>query len=761
MTRKLGKDRETTPMMAQYQAIKRQHPDAILFYRMGDFYEMFWDDAKQASKILGITLTSRSKGDAAIPMAGVPVRAAEAYLLKLIRAGQRVAICEQVEDPRQAKGLVEREVVRIVTAGTLTEEEVLEGGEPNYLAAVCRKEERRGLAWLDLSTGSFQVSECEEDRLGDELARIDPVEILLPEDWQEAELGPRVPIRRLASFDFNPKEAWRELCGFLDVRTLEGFGIDPDELPAAVASAGALIRYVKETQKTSLPHIRRIELFQRGNRMTLDRATRQSLELARTRRDGEKAGSLLSVVDRTLTPMGARRLRERILVPFTDLLQIHRIQDGVTETVENGALRARLRDKLARIQDLERLSARLSAGRANARDLESLRQSLCRIPELIACLDKVLPELLASLRERMDPLEDLAGRIGERIADDPPATLKEGGLIRPGFDAELDELRSIGKEGKEWMARFQAEESDKTGIPTLRVGFNRVFGYYLEVPRSADHSCLPPSWVRKQTVKNAERYVTPELKEFENRVLKSEERTREREYELFVELRDELAEEVHRVLQSAGCIAEIDVVCSLAEIAIERAWCRPEIDESRELSIQDGRHPVLETMMHGEPFVPNDTELGPPERTLLILTGPNMAGKSTYIRQVALIALLAQIGSYVPARKARIGLVDRIFTRVGAADDIARGNSTFMVEMMETANILNNASQRSLVILDEVGRGTSTYDGLSLAWAICESLQKSIGCRTLFATHYHEMTELASTLHGVHNAHVAVQEWKD
>jgi len=758
-------------MMAQYRAIKREHPDALLFYRMGDFYEMFWDDAKDAARLLGITLTSRNKGDSAIPMAGVPVKAADTYLVKLIRAGQRVAICEQVQDPREAKGLVERRVVRVVTAGTLTEEEVLEGGEPNFLAAVSFAKDRVGLAWLELSTGSFLVSECRPERVEDELLRIDPAEILLPEgevpeSWANRE-GRLVPgldaaIHYLPAFDWNPNEAAKDLCEFFRVRSLEGFGLELEGMPAAIGSAGALIRYVKETQRTNVSHIRRLEVFQRGNRMALDRATRQSLELVRTQREGDRAGSLLATLDRTLTPMGARLLRERILVPYIDRGTIERTQQGVAEIVEHSGLRARLREELSRIQDLERLSSRLTTGRANARDVISLCTSLEHIPELIAGLTETQSVVLTELGRNTDPLADLAQRIRARLVQDPPTALKEGGLIRTGFDPELDELRSIGKEGKQWMARFEAGEAERTGIANLRVGYNRVFGYFIEVPRSTAESMVPTSYVRKQTVKNAERYVTPELKEFETKVLKSEELSREMEYNHFVALREELAAEVHRILDTANAIAELDVITGLAEKAVEAAWCRPTLSDDRTLVIRDGRHPVLESTLRSlEPFVPNDTELSPPEHSLTLITGPNMAGKSTYIRQVALIALLAQIGSFVPAREAEIGIVDRVFTRVGAADDISRGSSTFMVEMMETANILNNATERSLVILDEVGRGTSTYDGLSLAWAICEALHDRIGCRTLFATHYHEITELADNKPGIHNAHVAVREWND
>lgn len=756
-----AKKKGETPMRAQYLAIKREHPDALLFYRMGDFYEMFGEDAKVASRVLGITLTARGKGPEAIPMAGVPVRAADGYLVKLIRAGQRVAVCEQTQDPKEAKGLVERQVVRIVTAGTITEEEVLDHGKPNYLASCCVIRGRAGFAWLELSTGLFQVSTCDEDRIEEELARIDAAELLWPEDLELESNVFHGVLRKHPSFDFHPGEAEKNLSSFFGTKGLEGFGVDAATMPAAIGAAGALIRYVQDTQKHALPHIRRIETYQRGSRMSLDRATRQSLELVRTQREAQREGSLLAVLDQTRTPMGARLLRDRVLAPFVTLEAIHSVQDAVQECFEDNALRSDLREALNGVQDLERLSARLSCGRAHARDLIALRSSMERLPGLRALLAECQSKLLQRIYRDLDELVDLSQKIAARIADDPPIPLREGGIIREGFDDELDELRTIGRRGKDWMARFEAEEAERAGIPTLRVGYNRVFGYYVEIPRSADASTLPAHYVRKQTVKNAERYVTPELKEFETKVLKSDERAKTREYELFCGLRDELAREVSRVLDSARELAELDVVSALAELAVRRGWCRPEVHDGLELRLVDARHPVIEIRNDGEPFVPNDTLLDPPHRSLIVLTGPNMAGKSTYIRQVALNVLLAQLGSYVPAREASVGLVDRIFTRVGAADDIGRGASTFMVEMTETANILHNATDRSLVILDEVGRGTSTQDGLSLAWAICEGLHDHAHCRALFATHYHELTELADRMHGVHNAHVAVKEWND
>ncbi|PIE23610.1 MAG: DNA mismatch repair protein MutS [Planctomycetota bacterium] len=754
-------------MMTQYRSIKRQHEDALLFYRMGDFYEMFYEDAKDAARILGITLTARSKGAQAIPMAGVPVKAAEAYLLKLVRAGKRVAICEQTGDPKTTKGLVDREVVRIVTAGTLTEDQVLDTDRPNWLCALLRAKGRAGLAWLDLSTGTFLVQERADSQIEDELGRIDPAEILVSEHEQPEREGEPLfpgidaPVHPCPAFDFHVEECEKELLRFFSLKTLEGFGLAKDAMPLAISAAGALIRYVQETQRHALPHVRRIEVFQDRGRMLLDRATRSSLELVRTQREGQREGSLLSVIDKTRTPMGARLLRDRVLLPFTLLDEVLSVQAAVMEFFIERSIREQIREQLGSIQDLERLSARLSCGRALPRDLTALAESLSRLPKLHELLEPRQSPRLAALAAAMDQLQDVRALIQERMVEDPPNQVQNGGLIRSGVHEELDELRVISTRGKDWMLRFQEQEIERTGIHSLRIGYNKVFGYYIEATHAASEGRVPTEWVRKQTLKNAERYVTPELKDFETKVLKAEDRIKEIEYELFTQLREALAREVARILDTAQIVADVDVAASLAELAVERAWCCPKVDESKTLLIEEGRHPVLETTLRSEPFVPNDSDLEPPGKSLLLITGPNMAGKSTYIRQVALLTLLAQIGSFVPARSMELGLVDRIFTRVGASDDIARGSSTFMVEMTETANILNNATEHSLVILDEVGRGTSTYDGLSLAWAICEALHQDLGCRALFATHYHQLTELADLMPGVHNCHVAVREWEN
>ncbi|MGE3172389.1 MAG: DNA mismatch repair protein MutS [Planctomycetota bacterium] len=751
----------TTPAMAQYLAAKKQHPDALVFFRMGDFYELFFDDAKLASKALGITLTSRSKGDNPIPMAGVPVRALDGYLKRLVQKGHRVAICEQMQDPKEAKGVVERQVVRVVTPGTLTEDSLLDDRRPNHLVAACVHKDTVGLAWVELSTGAFRVHECPVERAGDELQRIEAAELLLPDDLRGAApdwlQGLDLPLSWRPPYDFGTDTATRALTAFFKTSTLAGFGID--DLPRAVGAAGALIGYLQETQRTALPHLRAIEVHDDGKVMRLDRATRQSLELVRTLRQDGDGTPLLEIVDRTRTPMGARLLRSWLLAPLLDLQAIQARQDAVVELVETPDTAAALLQCLQQVLDLERLTSRAAFGRAHGRDLLGLRQSLDPLPEVKLTLLECRSETLRRIGRELDPLTDLAERIQETLADEPPLGIKDGGLIRAGHSAELDELRALAQDGTTWLARYQQELSERTGIPSLKVGFNKVFGYYIEVTHTHKHVELPPEFVRKQTTKNAERYVTDALRTYESKVLKAEENSKALEYELFTALREAVAAELPRLQRTAALVAELDVYLSLAQVARDRGYCRPEVDDSRVLRIEDGRHPVLEATHAAGTFVPNDTDLQPPRRRLSLLTGPNMAGKSTYIRQNALIVLLAQVGSFVPAKAARIGVVDRIFTRVGSSDDISRGASTFMVEMTETANILNNATARSLVILDEVGRGTSTYDGMSLAWAIAEDLHDRIGCRALFATHYHQLIDLQAEGRGVIAQRVAVREW--
>jgi len=764
-TPRKGTPGDDTPMMEQFRRAKKEAPGALLFFRMGDFYELFHEDAVTASRELGLTLTSRSKGSAQpIPMAGVPVRAAEGYLLRLVKKGHKVAICEQLEDPREAKGIVERGIVRIVTPGTLTEESALDSRTNNYLAGLVLARGRAGLAWVDLSTGRLRAAELEESQVLDELARVMPSEILAaPEIWQEragwlAEVQERlaISVTEREAWRFDPETTQRALTRHFQVKNLEGFGVESGSL--VIPAAGALLEYVSETQRAACEHILRLEPVHPESFLLLDRATRSCLELVETQRDHRREGSLLGVIDAALTPMGSRLVRDWLLHPLRDVGIIRGRQGGVAELVDQPFLREEVRELLDDVHDVERLAGRVSTGRANARDLVALAGSLGRIPGLRSRLSGTTSDALTRLVAALDPLEDVSGRIRSTLVDEPPLPLKEGGLVRGGFSAELDELRQIAGDARSWMARFQAEESARSGMPGLKIGFNSVFGYYIEVPRGQIDR-VPETYIRKQTIKGAERYVTPELKEFEEKVTRAEGLAMEREYSYFQELREAVAQEIPRILTSARAVAELDALASLAHVAAANRYVAPLVDDGDEIHVVDGRHPVIERSSACESFVPNDARLDTSTRRLTILTGPNMAGKSTYIRQVALITLLAQIGSFVPASEARVGVVDRIFTRVGAGDDISRGESTFMVEMVEIANILNNATRSSLVILDEVGRGTSTFDGLALAWAIAEHLHERAGCRTLFATHYHQLTDLSARYEGAVNRNVAVREW--
>ena len=761
-----------TPMMKQYLAFKKKHQDAVLLFRMGDFYEVFFEDAKLCARDLGLALTSREKGENAVPMAGFPHHAAERYIKRLIRAGHRVAICEQVQDPAEASGLVERDVTRVITAGTLTEENILESRANNFLAAVALGDSRAGVSWVDLSTGKFEVAEGPPQALADALQRVQPAECLLPEAADADEEGrhpalPHLPhgclITRRPPWEFAPDEGRRILNDHFGTRTLDGFGCEG--MGPALGAAGAVISYLRETQRAAIGHIRKVEPFAGDRYLILDSTTQRSLELTETmrgltpeRRRGAE-GSLLHVLDRTATPMGARMLRRRILTPLGRRDEIEERLDAVQTLVQDGLLRRDLRARLDNIYDMERLTTRVYCGRANARDLVALRHSLSHLPALRGLLDEAPGTLLPRLRDAVDPLPEVEGLIAAAIKKDPPAVITEGGVIRDAFDPELDELRTTAREGKDWIARFEAQESAHTGIPSLKVGFNKVFGYYIEVT-NAHAEKVPDNYIRKQTLKNAERYVTPELKERESAVLGAGERAKELEYELFQQVRREVSGYTERLQATAEALAELDVLVSLAAVAAEHGYVRPRIEEDARLCIRDGRHPVLEQILDEE-FVPNDIEMDGPRVSLLVITGPNMSGKSVYIRQAALIVIMAQMGSFVPAREASIGLVDRIFTRVGASDEQARGQSTFMVEMIEVANILNNATNRSLIVLDEVGRGTSTFDGVSIAWATAEYIHNHIGARTLFATHYHELAQLAHTLEGVQNLNVAVREWQN
>ena len=755
-------DPAPTPMMQQYRDLKAKDPDALLLYRMGDFYEMFGDDAERAGLLLGLTVTSRDKGPNAIPMAGFPHPALESYLVKLVRAGVRAAVCEQVEDPKLAKGLVRREVVRVVTPGTLTDDALMDPRAENLLAAVVERKGKLGLAWAELSTGKFEVAEVSRLGLIDEIARLDPAEIVVAETaldapWLKA-IRARSPraITSRPSWDFVAEQALGALHAQLGVTTLAGFGVE-DDSPEATA-AGALVAYLKETQKTSLRHFDRIAARRPGSMMALDEMTRRGLELTKTLREGRREGSLLHSIDRTCTPMGARLLADWLTSPLTDLGAISARHDAVDELVRDPGLRADIRSALAAAYDLKRLAARVGTGRASPRDLVALGRTLQLLPKLKARLTARRSRRLGELESGIELCPEVRDAIAQALVDDPPIALKEGGLIRDGYHDGLDELREAARGGKGWITRYQAELARRTGIAGLKVGFNKVFGYYIEITHAQAANKIPEDFLRKQTVKNAERYITPELKEYEDKVLRAEGRACELEYELFTTLRDRVGAEAPRLVQAGSVLAELDVLAGLAEQATMRNWCRPQVVAAPVVELEAGRHPVLDDRLAQGEFVPNDCQLGPDSATILLITGPNMAGKSTYIRQVALTAILAQMGSFVPARRATLGVVDRLFARVGATDELGRGMSTFMVEMTETANILHNATAQSLVILDEIGRGTSTFDGVSLAWAIAEHLHDAVGCRTLFATHYHELVDLEQTKPRLKNANAAVRE---
>lgn len=775
MIRKSGSGPAQTPMMQQYLLAKEKYAEEILFFRMGDFYEMFFEDAHVASELLGIALTSRSKDKDAIPMAGIPVKALDAYLPKLLRAGKRVAICEQVQDPREAKGLVEREVVRVITPGTITDEKIIGEKSNNYLAALCpapaaaskkKKDRGSGLAWMDVTTGEFIVWESGNlAAIATQLERIAPAECLLPESIAFnleshpalAELTRDYLLTPFSDPAFDLKTAHRSLVEHFRTRTLDGFGCE--HLDLAVQAGGGLLSYVQETQKVAMKHLNTIRAYQETRVVPIDRATRRALELTSTRRDGERQGTLLGSFDRTATAGGGRKLQAWILEPLSGVEEIVQRQEGVAELVEHQDVREGVVGLLKQVHDLERICTRISYGSANARDLVALARSLEIIPQLQVLLGSLQAAILCDICKRMPPLPELRRGLQEALQEEPPLPLKEGGLIRKGYNEELDELRLVSTEGSQWFARYQQKEIHRTSIPNLKVGYNKIFGYYIEVTNSHKDN-IPEEYIRKQTLKNCERYITPELKEYENKVLHARERAIDIEYRIFTTLREEAADQIPLLQQAAAALAELDVLATFAVLAAERGYIRPLVNNGSRLLIEDGRHPVVERMATTEPFIPNSVEMDE-ENNIMIITGPNMAGKSTYIRQVALLTMLAQTGSFIPAKNAEIGVIDRLFTRVGASDDLTRGQSTFMVEMNETANILNNATARSLIILDEVGRGTSTFDGVSLAWAITEYIAEKIEARTLFATHYHELTELTRTFAGARNFNFAVKEWNE
>ena len=762
------KEKELTPMQRQYVALKQQNKDCILFFRLGDFYEMFDDDARVAAKELDLTLTTRDRNkpqDEQTPMCGVPYHSVDSYIARLVAKGYKVAICEQMTDPALTKGLVEREVTRIVTPGTVTESCMLEESRNNYIAAVCREDKQYGLAFCDISTGAFFATTCKDaDSVASELGRFSPKEIIhlgigSNEQWHTLFYRLRCCVDEADPALFTPDAAGSALEKHFH-KTLEELSLSG--LPAATAAAGGLLQTLIRLQKNELSHIRDLQYYTSGRFMELDLDAQRNLELTETMRSKEKRGSLLWVLDKTHTPMGGRMIRSWLEKPLLDPAEIGRRQTAVEELVNAPILRGELTEALKGVTDLERVMARISTGTVNARDLLGLAAGFRALPAVKSQLTHTKSVMLQRLAETIDPLTEWADRIENTIVDKPPLTIREGGIIRKGANAEADRLRDIMDGGAGTIAAIESAEKEKTNIRTLKVSYNRVFGYYIEVSKSFTDQ-VPSHYIRKQTLANCERYITPELKELEEQVLTAKDRLTALEYQLFVTLRDELAQQTARVQSTAAAVAATDALCSLANVAVQRNYCRPDITLGNQIAIIDGRHPVVEVMLKDSLFVPNDTHLGAADNQVSIITGPNMAGKSTYMRQVALIVLMAQMGSFVPARSATIGLVDRVFTRIGASDDLASGQSTFMVEMTEVASILKHATERSLLILDEIGRGTSTYDGMAIARSVLEyaANPKRLGAKTLFATHYHELSTIEAELPNVKNYNIAVKKRGD
>ncbi len=757
-----------SPMMQQYHSIKKEYPDEILFFRMGDFYEMMFEDAIKASELMGITLTKRGRGTAAeAPMCGVPYHAADGYIAKLIRAGVRVAICEQVEDPKETKGLVRREVTRVITPGTVLDENCMESKDFQYLCALVTEGQRHGLALVEFSTGRFEVSEFEGKQarveLADLLAARDPAELVVPEAtdlsfFDEGFLKRRC-VTHVDGWTFGSDYARKQLQDHFETLTLDGFGLEGMGL--AVRAGGAALAYINKTQKGKAAHLMSLKVLTRSEFMILDGTTQRNLELTRSLFDGNREESLLGQIDQCKTVMGSRLLKEWILQPLLDVVAIEERQSFVTSYLGATICRSELRDVLSQIPDLDRQIGKLAMNNIKPRELLGVADALAKIPSIVENLDQVVPDRYGLSEELFGKLWGLYERIVQTVHPEPPTHTRDGGFIRDGVDDELDELRELRRDSRTTLARIEAREREATDIPKLKVQYNKVFGYYIEVGKSHEDK-VPDHYVRKQTLVNCERYITEELKEYEQKILGAEERIILLENRIYGELLAACVAVVPELKTWSRTLAAVDVHAGLAELAARRNYCLPKVGRGDEIAIVEGRHPVVESLS-SEPFIPNDVFLDNRAERLLIITGPNMGGKSTYLRQTALIVLMAQMGSYVPATRAEIGVVDRIFTRVGASDHLARGQSTFMVEMTETANILNHATGKSLIILDEIGRGTSTFDGLSIAWATAEYIQdrNRIGAKTLFATHYHEMTELERTTEGVRNMHITVREWKN
>ena len=760
---------ELTPMMKQYMQTKEEYKDCILFYRLGDFYEMFSDDALTASKELEITLTGKNCGlEERAPMCGIPYHAVDSYLNRLVSKGYKVAICEQVEDPKTAKGIVKREVIRVVTPGTNLDTQGLDETKNNYIMCIVYMADRYGLSVADVTTGEYLVTELDsQTKLMDELYKFMPSEIVCNEafymsglDLDDLKNRLHMAIYSLEAWYFDDALCRETLQEHFKVASLEGIGLSDYE--CGMIASGALLKYLEETQKNSLSHMSRLTRYATGNYMVLDSATRRNLELVETLREKQKRGSLLWVLDKTKTAMGARTLRKYVEQPLIDKESIVKRLDAVAELKDNAICREEIREYLNPVYDLERLVGKITYQSANPRDLIAFQSSLSMLPSVKCILKDMESDLLKEIYEELDPLEELCDLVGRAIQEEPPLAMKEGGIIKDGYNEEVDRLRKAKSEGKNWLADLETKEREKTGIKNLRIRYNKVFGYYLEVTNSFK-DLVPDYYTRKQTLANAERYIIPELKELEDTILGAEDKLCALEYELYCEVRNTIAAELTRIQRTAKAVAKLDVIASLALVAERNNYVRPKINEKGVIDIRDGRHPVVEKMIPNDMFIANDTYLDDKKQRISIITGPNMAGKSTYMRQAALIVLMAQLGSFVPASSANIGLVDRIFTRVGASDDLASGQSTFMVEMNEVANILRNATSKSLLILDEIGRGTSTFDGLSIAWAVVEYISNSklLGAKTLFATHYHELTELEGKISNVNNYCIAVKEKGD
>ena len=757
-----------TPLMAQYAKVKESYPDTVLLFRVGDFFETFDEDAKTASKVLGITLTRRANGAAGdVPLAGFPHHAIDTYLPKLVRAGYRVAVCEQMENPKFAKGIVKREVVEVVTPGVAISDKLLDHKKNNYVLSIFIENEIAGLAFADISTGEFQTFEVKQSEIAQQFGAINPSEILIPKKLKqilEPLIQKAVPSARITRIDdwiFDFGYGSELLMNHFNTKTLKGFGIE--NFYTGICAAGAALNYLRETQKANLTHINKIARFNPSDYMLLDYSTKRNLEITFTMQDGEREGSLISILDRTATSMGGRMLKKWITSPLRKLEPILKRQECIEEFVSNKTLRKNLQNELSEIGDLERLISKVCTGRVNPREIVSLKSSLKKIPLIKQLLDQSSVETITAINHKLNSLESLIEKIESAVADDPPLAISDGGVIRKGFNVELDELRSLSTNAKDWIANLQKTERERTKISSLKVSYNKVFGYYIEIS-NANREKAPENYIRKQTLVNGERFITPELKEYEDKILNAQENIQNLEYKLFDEIRIAVAQETEAIQENAQLIAMLDCYQSLAECAVEYNYSKPELNNSDVLEIIDGRHPVVERILPpGEKFTPNSCKLSSSEEQIIILTGPNMAGKSVYLRQIGLLVLMAQIGSFVPAKQATIGLVDRIYTRVGASDNIAAGESTFLVEMQEAANILNNATSKSLILLDEIGRGTSTFDGISIAWAITEYLHEnvSLNAKTLFATHYHELNEMADIFPRIRNFKVEVREYGD